>query len=78
MAFWFAPILIAVHNLPPVDAMKASFVACLKNVLPFLVYGVIGMALAVVAAIPFFLGLIVLVPVLVASIYTSYRDIFYA
>ncbi len=78
MGFWFAPILIAMHGLKPADAMKASFTACLKNVLPFFVYGLIGMVLAVIAAIPFLLGLIVLVPVLVASIYTSYRDIFYA
>jgi uncharacterized membrane protein len=78
MAFWFAPILVAIHDLPPVDAMKSSFVACLKNVLPFFVYGIVGMVLAVIAAIPLLLGLIVLVPVLVASIYTSYRDIFYA
>ena len=78
MAFWFAPILIGIDAMRPVDALKASFSACLKNILPFLVYGVIGMVLAAVAAIPVLLGLIVLLPVLVASIYTSYRDIFYA
>jgi hypothetical protein len=78
MALWFAPSLIVFHNLKPVDAMKASFFACLKNLVPFLVYGVILLALSLVAAIPFGLGFLVLVPVIAASVYTAYRDIFFA
>lgn len=78
MALWFAPALIVFHDLKPVEAMKASFFACLKNVIPFLLYSVILLALSVIAAIPFGLGFLVLVPVVVASIYTAYRDIFFA
>ncbi len=78
MALWFAPSLIVFHNLKPVDAMKMSFFACLKNVVPFLVYGVILLVLSLVAAIPFGLGYLVLVPVIMASVYTAYRDIFFA
>lgn len=76
MALWFAPALIVFHNLAPVEAMKTSFAACLKNIVPFLLYSVILMLLGVVAAIPFGLGLLILFPVIVASIYTAYRDIF--
>ncbi|MGE5386124.1 MAG: BPSS1780 family membrane protein, partial [Betaproteobacteria bacterium] len=30
MAIWFAPPLIIFHEVPPFEAMKASFVVCLK------------------------------------------------
>lgn len=76
MAYWFAPILVIFHNLKPVDAMKLSFSACLKNLWPFTVYGVISMVLLVLAAIPLGLGLLVMIPTMTASLYVSYRDIF--
>jgi uncharacterized membrane protein len=56
--------------------MKASFAGSMVNVLPFLVYGVVGVVLAIVASIPLMLGWLVLLPVSVASIYTSYCDIY--
>ena len=40
MLIWFAPLLVVFNGLPPLEAMKLSFAACLKNMLPFLVYGV--------------------------------------
>lgn len=76
MAIWFAPALIMLAGLSPVDAMKASFAGCLRNVVPFLVYGVVGVLLAIVASIPFGLGWFVLLPVTIASLYASYCDIF--
>ena len=78
MALWFAPALVVFHNLKPVDAMKASFMACLKNIVPFLLYGIILLVLCVVAAIPLGLGFLVLGPVAIASIYAGYRNIFTA
>jgi len=77
MAYWFAPTLVALHDVAPVEAMKTSFFACLKNIIPFLLYGVILLVLSVLAAIPFGLGFLILGPVIVASIYTAYRDIFF-
>lgn len=76
MAVWFAPALIIFDGLAPVPALKASFGACLKNVAAFLVYGLILFVLAIVATIPFGLGVFVLVPTILGSIYVSYRDIF--
>jgi uncharacterized membrane protein len=76
MAVWFAPALVVFHDVPPVDALKASFGACLKNLLPFLVFGVILLVLAFVASLPLFLGWLVLAPVLVGSHYSSYLDLF--
>ena len=77
MAVWFAPALVVFHERGAVEAMKESFTGCLRNVVPFLVYGVAGLALAVLASIPFGLGWLVLGPVFVASIYTGYRDIYF-
>jgi uncharacterized membrane protein len=76
MAYWYAPVLVGLHNLTATEAMKLSFLACLKNMLPFLVYSLIFMVILVVAIIPFGLGLIVVVPVMITSLYTSYVDVF--
>lgn len=76
MAAWFSPLLVAFHNIPPVLAMKKSFFACLKNMLPLQLYGVILIILTVISIIPYGLGLIVLIPIIFTSIYVSYKDIF--
>ncbi len=76
MAIWFAPALILFDNLGALDAMKQSFMACLANTLPFLIYGLALSLLWIVATIPLFLGLLILLPVVFCSVYTSYRDIF--
>ena len=76
MAYWFAPVLAGLHNLSAVDAMKLSFSACLRNMLPFLLYGLIFMVLLIIAIIPFGLGLVVVVPMMMTSLYSSYADVF--
>ena len=77
MAVWFSPPLVVFHELAAGEAMKQSFVACLRNIVPFLVYGVILLLFAVLASLPFALGWLVLGPVMAGSLYTSYRDIFF-
>lgn len=76
MALWFAVPLVIFGNMAPVAALKGSFNACLKNIMPFLVYGILLFVLGFIALIPFGLGFLVLMPVVIASIYISYRDIF--
>jgi hypothetical protein len=76
MAYWFAPALVLFHDLRAIDAMKLSFTACLRNLLPFLVYGVISAVLLVLAMIPLGLGLLIMIPTMTASLYVSYKDIF--
>ncbi len=76
MAIWFAPALVVFAGVEPVAAMKASFSACLVNVLPFLLYNLIGLGLAVLATIPLGLGWLVFAPVLAGSVYASYVDVF--
>lgn len=76
MAVWFAPALVVFHDVAPLQAIKASFFACLKNIVPFLVYGVILFVLCMIAMIPFGLGMLVMVPVMMGSVYASYVEIF--
>ena len=76
MATWFAPALVTLHEIAPVEAMKLSFRGCLRNTLAFVVYGVLCLILALLATIPAGLGWLVFLPVLAASVYAGYKDIF--
>ena len=76
MAFWFAPALIVLDDQGPMESMKISFMGCLKNIIPFLIYGVVGLVLSILASIPFGLGWFILMPMIIASIYLAYLDIF--
>ncbi|NSL57023.1 BPSS1780 family membrane protein [Uliginosibacterium aquaticum] len=75
-ALWFAPALITLQNLSPVEAIKASFAGCWKNFLAGLVYFITATILMILGAIPLGLGLLVVLPMLMVSIYAGYRDIF--
>jgi uncharacterized membrane protein len=75
-AFWFAPALVVMHDLSPMSAMKVSFFGCMRNFLPFLVYGIIMTILAFIAVIPIGLGFLVWLPLMVTSTYAAYRGIF--
>src|SRR5262245_10579809 len=76
MALWFAPALVALRGVAPMEAIKQSFSGCLKNIVPFLIYGIVMMLLSIVATIPLGLGWLVLGPVAIASVYVAYRDIY--
>jgi uncharacterized membrane protein len=75
-AYWFAPALVIMHGLGPVEAMKQSLVGCLRNFIAFLWYGIVMAVFAVLAAIPIGLGYLVWVPLAIASTYAAYRAIF--
>jgi uncharacterized membrane protein len=76
MAIWFAPALVVLNELTAIQAMKLSFQGSLRNMLPFLLYGIIGFVLAIVASIPLALGWLALTPTMICSSYVSYREIF--
>jgi uncharacterized membrane protein len=76
MALWFAPALVMFRGTAPVDALKISFAACLRNIVPFLLWGLLYIVAAIVASIPFGLGWILLAPLVMISLYVSYRDVF--
>jgi len=86
MLIWFAPLLVMFEGMAPVAAMKLSFAACFRNTVPFLVYGVAILGMWIVLSLPAALGvvgallvlalLLASVPVLICSIYASYKDVF--
>jgi uncharacterized membrane protein len=76
MALWFAPSLVIFRGTAPLDAMKVSFGACLRNIVPFLLYSLIYIVAAIVASIPLGLGWVVLAPLVMITLYVSYRDVF--
>jgi uncharacterized membrane protein len=76
-ATYFATPLVALGGVGPLSAVSMSLIGCMKNLLPFTVYIVIVVVLSIVASIPLGLGWFVLLPVLLLSLYTAYRDIFH-
>ena len=88
MLVWFAPLLVVFDGVPPIVAMRLSFVACARNTMPFLVYGVVILALWIVLSLPVAMGpigallmlalLVASIPVLICSVFASYQDIFAA
>lgn len=76
MAAWFAPCLILFGDKGVFSAMKLSFIACLKNIVPFLIYGIVMMVLVIVASIPFGLGMLVAGPMIFASMFIGFKEVF--
>jgi uncharacterized membrane protein len=76
MAIWFTPVIIISSEETALSAMKMSFNACLKNMGPFTLYGLVIFILAIIAFIPLMLGYLVLLPILSASVYVAFLDCF--
>ena len=76
MATWYAPALVLLHDMKPLDAMKASFAAGAKNFLPMLIFAVFLVVALFFAMLPAFLGLMLFLPIFSGAVYASYRDIF--
>lgn len=77
LATWFAPALVMFDGFSPIKAMYWSLWACAVNWRPMLVYGLwLSLAAIVAIFIPFGLGLLVFVPVALASSYLAYTELF--
>lgn len=86
MSVWFAPFGIALDRVRPLQALLGSLRGMLINTLPMSVYGLVfagaGYALYHLFAVAleppeaFTLAIWIMMPVLVPSVYVSYRDIF--
>lgn len=59
MAIWFSAPLVALGNRSALQAFKLSYQACMKNILPFLVYGLAFLVIGVIfsAVIGVFMGI---------------------
>ena len=91
MAYWFAPALIVLKKISPFTALKLSFKACKDNFIPFLIYGLVGFGYLMIFFVIMTISMIIIPPLAIivmiagylaifaitlASIYTSYTDIF--
>lgn len=96
-AFWFAPLLTAWDDVPPLKSVFFSFVASWRNWRVFAVYGlaigaiaiaVPGLLLIVAGAVSTsllnilsvalkMLLIFIMAPILMASVYVSYQDVFH-
>jgi hypothetical protein len=76
MAMQFAPMLVIFGHMAPLPALKASLQAFLRNWLPLTIYGLVLLPFAFLASLPAMLGWLVLMPILIASMYTIYIDLF--
>jgi len=82
MAFWFAPLLVFFDELKPLPALISSLWACLKNILPLLIYS-IALLVPMMILAPLGLamgqpdlGMWLLAPIWLPSLYASYKDLF--
>lgn len=84
LMFWHAPALVHWHQVPPLKSVFFSLVACLRNLLAFIVFGLmwIGITMALIVCVSLLTGLlgnpqvagVVLVPgtlMIAAMIFTS-------
>jgi hypothetical protein len=77
-ALWFAPQLIALHNMSTGHAMRWSLYAALANLGAMMAYGVTLLVIFFAALIPWALGLLVVFPMMVISTYIGYKEVFEA
>jgi len=77
LGFIYATPLIILDNVAPIASIKASYSASFKNILPLLIFGLVYLLLGIIAAIPIFLGFLILIPVSILAMYCSYKSIFH-
>lgn len=75
MIMAYSPLLVFFHDMSVFGAIKFSLSACLRNILPFLLFGVVIIVIFAIAALPFGLGSIVASPLYHAACYISYRQV---
>jgi len=67
--------LIFQRNYPIGQALKESFQACSANFFAFFIYGIIMLVCVFMIIISFYIAILFLGPLIFATIYTSFMDI---
>lgn len=75
-ALWFAPAVLAFHAISTAHAVRWSLFAALSNLGAMLAYGVVLTVILAAAILPWGMGLLVALPVMLASTYVGYDDVF--
>ena len=76
MALCFAPALVLLDGVPPLEAMKLSARACFANLLTFIVLAAMLYVLVWIAMLPAGLGMLVLVPVIAGTLHAAWVQVF--
>ena len=77
-ALWFAPPLLAFHDLSMSQAIRWSVFAAISNLGAMMVYGlVLGIAF-LVGLMTWGLGLFLVIPLMAISTFVGYREVFEA
>lgn len=77
-ALWFAPPLIAFHDMPVTHAIRWSVYAALSNFGAMLLYGFVLAVLFLICWLTFGLAFIVVLPLMAISTFVGYREVFEA
>jgi uncharacterized membrane protein len=75
-ALWFAPAVLAFHEMTTAHAVRWSLYAALSNLGAMALYGLVLTIAMAAAILPWGLGLMIVIPVMVASTYVGYREVF--
>lgn len=75
-ALFFAVPLVMLADMAPLAALKLSLRANMHNIGAWLIFGLVYLALTLVAMIPLGLGLLIIGPMSIASTYCAYLDTF--
>lgn len=75
-ALWFSPAILAFHELSTAHAVRWSLYAALSNVGAMLTYGIALTIIFMAGILPWGMGLLIVVPMMVASTYTGYAEVF--
>ena len=76
MLMWFSPGLVVFRDMGAWPAMRYSLAACLYHWRACLANGVAVFVLLLLASLPAMLGLVLWVPVMIATLYSAYVAIF--
>lgn len=75
MALCFAPALVLLDAVPPLEAMRLSARACFANLLTFIVLAAMLYVLVWIAMLPAGLGMLVLVPVIAGTLHAAWVQV---
>lgn len=77
-ALWFTAALMAHQPMPASHAIRWSFFALIGNIIPLTLFALFMFGLMFMAMLPWFLGMLVFVPIYAIAHYTSFKAVFRA
>jgi hypothetical protein len=76
MALWFAPALVMLNDVAPLESMLLSLRACARNLPALALTGVAVYVIFALAMVPAGLGILLAMPVIAGAVHASWRDVF--